>query len=142
MKFIKIVITLIASVTLFSCEKAKEAGDTSFARSTFVSLLKGDNEVQSKIDWATLNAGGINAGAAYSILDDPQKQDFRNSFVTQFSSAFRNDGRSVEEFTNWRVTFHDDTRTEVAADSPRGVLAITVSERDSVKRISSITLPK
>ncbi len=142
MRSIVHIILTVTTLSLFSCKKAEEASDVSFARSTFTSLLKGDAGVQSNIDWATLHAGGINAGAAYVVLDDPQKQDFRNSFVTQFSSAFRGDGRTVEEFTNWRATFHDETRTEVAADSPHGLLTITVNERDSVKRISTINLPK
>lgn len=132
----------IALVTT-SCEKTKQAGDTSFARKTFLELARGDTAAQSRIDWPTFVAMGQNVGAAYTQLQsETEKQDFRNAFVTQFSTNFRENGGSVDKFTDWRVTFHDSLRTEVAADSPGGVLKITVSQRDSADHVSSIDIVK
>jgi hypothetical protein len=144
MKSIYFVAAIASSFALTNCNKtAGQHGDSAFARSTFVSLARGDSDVQSKIDWPTLTALGENVGAKYvAIQSEIEKQNFRNAFVTQFSSSFRENGGSVDNFTNWRVTFHDSLRTEVAADSPGGLLKITVTDRDSVERISSLDIVK
>lgn len=136
---------LIAIVSLVSCKKSEIAakGDVTFARNTFTALAKGDTAVQDKIDWPTFTALGGNIGADYiKIPTETEKAQFRNEFVTGFATSFRQSGGSVDNFTNWRTTFHDSTRTEVAADSPNGILKLTVSERDSVERISAIDLMK
>ncbi len=136
-------LTFLAPLCITSCKKTQPAGDVSFARSTFISLAKGDTDVQSKIDFATLTALGDNVGAKYNLIPtETEKQQFRSLFITEFSSSFRQNGGSVDNFTNWTVTFHDSTRTEVTADSPAGLLKLTVSERDSVDRISSIDMVK
>lgn len=143
MKSIPIAALIATAFTLTNCKDTQKAGDASFARTTFLSLARGDTAVQSKIDWPTLVSLGQNVGAAYvNIPSETEKQEFRNAFVTQFSSSFRENGGSVDNFTNWRVTFHDSLRTEVAADSPGGVLKVTVSERDSVERISALDIIK
>lgn len=143
MKSLYLIAAVASSFAFTSCEKAKVAGDTSFARSSFTSLARGDTDAAAKIDWPTFTALGENIGARYvNIESETEKQNFRNAFVTQFSSQFHQNGGSVDNFTNWRVTFHDSVRTEVAADSPGGVLKITVSQRDSVERISALNMIK
>jgi hypothetical protein len=142
MKMIFALTAAFVALPLASCEKAR-TGDTAFARDTFISLAKGESSVQAKIDWQTLTALGDNVGAKYNLIPtETEKQEFRTAFVTGFSSSFRDGGGSVDAFTNWRVTFNDSTRTEVAADSPGGLLRLTVSERDSLERISSIDIVK
>lgn len=143
MKSIPIIAAAAFALATTSCEKTKQAGDTSFARKAFLELARGDTAVQSKIDWPTFVAMGQNVGAAYTALEsETEKQNFRNAFVTQFSTNFRESGGSVDNYTDWRVTFHDSLRTEVAADSPGGVLKITVSQRDSADWISSLDVVK
>lgn len=147
MKTIHLAAIVASAFTLSNCNKTEqvnaEVGDTSFAQATFVSLARGDSDVQEKIDWNTLTTSGENVGAQYvAMANDIDKQNFRNAFVTQFSTSFRENGGSVDSFTNWRVTFHDSTRTEVAADSPGGILKMTVTDRDSIERVSSIDMIK
>ena len=143
MKSLYFVAALASPFFLTNCKEAAKTGDTAFAKSTFISLARGDSDVQAKIDWPTLMALGENIGAKYvAIESETEKQNFRNGFVTQFSSSFRDNGGSVDNFTNWRVTFHDSLRTEVAADSPGGVLKIIVTGRDSVERVSSLDIAK
>ena len=132
-----------ACIFMIGCEKAALKTDTSFARATFISLAKGDTAVQNQIDWPTLTAMGTNVGAEYNLIPtETEKQQFRLNFITEFASSFRQSGGSVDNFTNWKVTFSDSTRTEVTADSPNGLLTLTVSERDSVERVSSIGMIK
>lgn len=117
------------------------AGDVTFAKSTFESLARGDSAVAEKIDWPTFTAMGDNVGASYvELTSGVEKQKLVTGFITGFASSFRDSGGSVEAFTNWRVSLHDKLRTEVAADSPGGVMTITVSERDGVEKVSSINL--
>jgi hypothetical protein len=143
MKSTLFIAAIVSSLALTNCKKTEQAGDSGFAKSTFISLARGDSDVQSKIDWPTLLALGENVGAKYvAIESETERQNFRNAFVTQFSSSFRENGGSVDNFTNWRVTFHDSIRTEVAADSPGGVLKMTVTDRDSIERVSSIDIAK
>ena len=143
MRSILAFLTLLVPLLIIGCEKPRLGSDTSFARSTFVSLAKGDTAVQSKIDWETLTALGENVGVKYNLIPtETEKQQFRLGFITEFASSFRQSGGSVDNFTNWKVTFRDSTRTEVTADSPNGLLTLTVSERDSVERISSIGMIK
>lgn len=137
------VIPLVMTIGLSSCKKAADATHLNFARETFTSLVKGESSVKPKIDWETLTSQGTNVGASYNLLPtEAEKQQFQTSFVTSFSSSFRDSGGSVDKFTNWRVTFSDSLRTEIAADSPGGVLRLTVAERDSTNRISSIDIVK
>ena len=135
-----------------SCEKTKTAvaeskakietaGDVTFARTTFESLARGDAEVAKKIDWPVFTSWGENVGVAYTALTSgAEKERFISNFITQFSTAFREGGGSVDAYTNWRVVSHDSQRTEVAADSSKGILSIIVSERNGEERVSSINV--
>lgn len=119
------------------------AGDVTFAKSTFESLARGDSAVAQKIDWPVFTAMGNNIGAEYvEVASGVEKEKIVTGFITGFASSFRDSGGSVEAFTNWRVSLHDKLRTEVAADSPGGVMTIIVSERDGVEKVSSINLVK
>jgi hypothetical protein len=139
MKTIYLAALIATPFMLSNCKEAKQAGDISFAKSTFESLARGDSAVHEKIDWAMFQSLGTNVGAEYvNIPTDQERADYRNAYITQFSSAFREQGGSVDNFTNWRVTFHDSQRTEVAADSAGGLLKMTVTNRDDIERVSSI----
>jgi len=99
--------------------------------------------VADKIDWPVFTSLGQNLGADYTaITSGVEKEKFVNGFITQFAVSFRESGGTIEGFTNWRVVTHDALKTEVAADSPSGVLSVVVSERDNVERVSSINLIK
>lgn len=136
-------IALVIPFLFAGCKKVEQAGDVSFAKSTFESLARGDVSVESKIDWETLNSLGTNVGAAYVIMEsDVDKAEFRKGFITQFASSFRDGGGSVESFTNWRATEHDKLHTTVSADSPNGELRITVTTRDNVERVSGLEILK
>jgi hypothetical protein len=141
MKHLWTLLAAVSALALTQCEKtaSKVAGkaDMSFAKNTFEALAKGDSAVKEKIDWDTLNSMGQNVGAAYVQLpSETEKVNFQNAFVTQFSSSFRESGGSPDKFENWRVSFHDDLKTEVAADSGGGTVTITVTERDGKERVS------
>jgi len=141
MKPYSILFAIVASLLISSCKKAEIAGDVSLARETFGGLVRGDSAVKDKIDWPVFTSLGTNTGAAYTLLNSAvEKEKFVEGFVTQFSSSFRESGGIVEDFTNWRVISHDSAKTEVAADSSKGVLTVIVSERDNVERVSSINI--
>lgn len=154
MKCIHFISLLSLSLFLSNCKEAKmkvsevkqevaTAGDVSFARNTFESLARGDSAVAEKIDWAVFTSMGVDFGASYVALSSGvEKQKMVTSFITQFATSFRETGGKVEGFTNWRVVSHDSQKTEVAADSPNGVLTIIVSERDKMERVSSINMIK
>lgn len=139
---------LLASIPVLcisSCEKAREnlatTGDVTFARNTFEALTRGESDVATKIDWPVFTSLGNNLGATYLALPtEVDKQKFITGFITQFATSFRESGGTVENFTNWRVVFHDKQKTEVAADSPKGTLTVIVAERDDQERVSSITM--
>jgi len=144
MKMIRLLLLLAAPLCFLSCEKGgtlAAKGDVTFAKNTFESLVKGDSAVSTKIDWATFTSLGNNIGAAYSALPTSvDKEKFTTLFITQFATSFRESGGTINDFSNWRVTAHDATKTDVAADSPKGALLITVSERDGVERVSAINI--
>ena len=137
---------MISVATLTQCDKADRQverlqgkADMSFAKDTFESLARGDSSVIDKIDWATLTSMGQNVGAAYSQLpSETEKRNFESSFITQFATSFRESGGSPDKFENWRVSHHDDLKTEVAADSGGGTVTITVTERDDKERVSGL----
>jgi hypothetical protein len=137
---------MLSLATLTQCDKAEHQvekieskADMSFAKNTFESLARGDSAVIDKIDWATLTAMGQNIGAAYSQLpSETEKRNLETTFVTQFATSFRESGGSPDKFENWRVSHHDDLKTEVAADSGGGTITITVTERDGKERISGL----
>jgi hypothetical protein len=134
---------LLLSLALTQCERPAGRGDLTFAKGTFESLARGDSAVRSSIDWSTLQALGQNVGALYvQIPSEVEKGNFENAFVTQFAASFREAGGSPDQFTNWRVSFHDDLKTEVAADSGGGTITITVTERDGRERVSGLGFVK
>jgi hypothetical protein len=121
--------------------KASVSEDVSFAKTTFESLAQGNSSVVNQIDWPVLTSMGENVGSSYvAITSGVEQQKFTQAFVTQFATSFRESGGSVDRFTNWRVSLQDSQKTEVAADSTTGVLTLIVSERDKVKRVSSINM--
>jgi hypothetical protein len=143
MKLLSILFAVASSLALTQCEKTatkvESKADMSFAKNTFESLARGDSTVMDKIDWATLNSMGQDVGAVYmQIPSETEKRNFETAFVTQFSSAFREAGGSPDKFENWRVSYHDDLKTEVAADSGGGTVTITVTERDGKERVSGL----
>lgn len=139
MKYLWTLLAVTSSLALTQCEKAQSKVDMSFAKNTFESLAKGESSVKEKIDWDTLQSMGQNVGAAYVQLpSETEKVNFQNAFVTQFAASFREAGGSPDQFTNWRVSFHDDLKTEVAADSGGGTVTITVTERDGKERVSGL----
>jgi hypothetical protein len=118
-------------------------GDVSFARHTFESLAKGESSVADKIDWPVYTSLGENLGASYTALAyGVEKEKFVSGYVSQFAINFLQSGGNLECFTNWRVVSHDSMKTEVAADTPNGVLTVVVAERDGVERVSSINIVK
>ncbi|MEO5916654.1 MAG: hypothetical protein ABIS50_20675 [Luteolibacter sp.] len=154
MKTIQLLTILGAPLLFSNCRETKQkladaktevatAGDVTFAKSTFESLARGDSTVASKIDWPVFTSLGENMGATYvALTTGAEKEKFISAFITQFAVSFRENGGSVDAFTSWRVTAHDSTRTEVAADSSSGVLTIIVAERDGLEKVSSISILK
>jgi hypothetical protein len=117
------------------------AGDTRFARATFEALARGDSKVSADIDWPVLTALDQNVGAVYVAFETPREKElFVEGFITQFATAFRESGGSVDDILNWRVESHDRQSTLVVADAPKGVLRITVSQRNGEDRVSSINI--
>ncbi|MBX3741875.1 MAG: hypothetical protein KF712_12835 [Akkermansiaceae bacterium] len=145
MKYLLLSLPFVAALSVSSCDKTKTAaaGDVSFARSAFVALAKGDTAAQNMIDWPTFTAPGENVAAKYNAIPtEAEKAQFRSEYVTGFATSFRQTGGSVDNFTNWTVSFHDSTRTEVTAQSPNGLLKLTVSERNSAEKLSAIDVVK
>lgn len=154
MKAIPLLALLAAPLLFTNCKEAKQdyadakaevatVGDVRFARATFESLARGESAVAEKIDWPVFTSLGQNLGASYvALTSGVEKQKFVAGFITQFASSFRESGGTIEGFTNWRVTAHDALRTEVAADSPNGVLTVTVAVRDGVERVSALNMVK
>ncbi len=141
---------LAAAIALAACGK-KSVGtvgntgtaDVSFARATFESLARGDSSVETKIDWKTFKSLGIDIAGQYVIIKtEADQKGFRDGFITQFSASFRENGGKIERFTSWRPTEADALKTIVAADSPNGLLKITVTARDGVKRLSGLEMVK
>ncbi len=119
------------------------AGDVTFARSTFESLARGESSVAEDIDWPVYTSLGENLGATYSALTSAvEKEKFVTGYITQFAINFRQNGGNLEGFTNWRVVAHDAMKTEVAADTPNGILTVVVAERDGAEKVSSINIVK
>jgi hypothetical protein len=141
-------IAALVAATFAACDRIgtgglTHAGDVSFARDTFESLARGDSAVESKIDWKTLQSLGSNIGSDYvSMKTEADQKGFRDAFITQFSASFREGGGKIENFSNWRSTESDALKTIIAADSPNGLLKITVTDRDGKKRLSGFEMVK
>ncbi len=137
---------LLSTLTLTQCDRAEyevakieSKGDVNFAKDAFESLARGDTASIEKIDWEMLESMGEAVGTEYSQLpSETQKRNFEKNYVTQFASGFQRSGGSPGQFSNWRVSYHDDIKTEVAADSNGGTVTITVTERDGKERISGL----
>jgi|TARA_B110000037_G_scaffold223188_1_gene303507 hypothetical protein len=72
----------------------------------------------SDIDWETLNSLGVPVDPQYlAVKTEPEKESFKTGFVTQFSASFRDRGGSIDSFSNWRASSHDENHTVVTADS-------------------------
>ena len=143
MKTVAITFAVVSAIFISSCKNEDGQADVNFAKSTFESLVRGDSSVASEIDWETLNSLGVPVGPQYiAIKSQPEKDSFKTGFITQFSASFRDSGGSVDSFSNWRAISHDQNHTVVTADSADGSLKLTVSERDSQKRLSAMEIVK
>lgn len=154
MKILHIPLIAASVFVLSNCREAKHQvavakqqaatlGDVTFARNAFESLARGESSVSDKIDWPVFTSLGENLGRSYvALTSGVEKEKFITGFITQFASSFRESGGNLEKFTNWRVSLHDKQKTEVAADTPNGILTVIVAERDGVERVSSINIIK
>jgi hypothetical protein len=134
------ILPLLVLISLLSaaCNRSAQA-DVGFAQKTFQALAQGDETVAADIDWKVLQSMGIDVGLAYVVLaSDEERARFREGFITQFASAFKNSGSKAEDFTHWRAASHGDMDTVVKADGPGGTLTITVSHREDKQQLSSI----
>ena len=139
MRALWILLAIVMPFAFSQCEKVESQDDLTFAKNTFESLARGDSKVRESIDWSTLQAMGQNVGATYVLLpSETEKVNFEQAFVTQFAASFREAGGTPDQFSNWRVSHHDDLKTEVAADSGGGTVTITVTERDGKERVSGL----
>ncbi|MEK7949669.1 hypothetical protein [Luteolibacter soli] len=139
MRVLAIPLAIVMPFVFTQCEKVESKADMSFAKNTFEALARGDAKARSAIDWGTLEAMGQNVGAAYVLIpSETEKAKFEEAFVTQFAASFRQAGGTPDQFANWRVSHHDDLKTEVAADSNGGTVTITVTERDGKERVSGL----
>lgn len=143
MKTITVALAAASAFFLASCKNADEQADITFAKKTFSSLVRGNSTVLSDIDWETLNSLGVPVGPQYlAIKTEPEKESFKTGFVTQFSASFRDSGGSIDSFSNWRATSHDENKTVITANSAEGSLKLTVSLRDSKRRLSALEIVK
>ncbi|MFD2257028.1 hypothetical protein ACFSSA_10090 [Luteolibacter algae] len=143
MKNLSLLLALVIPFLFSNCKQADADGDVTFAKQTFESLARGNTSVADDIDWETFTSLGVPVGQRYvTFKNDAERADFTNSFITQFSSSFRESGGSADNFTNWKVDSHDETHTKVTADSSGGILKLTVSERDGKERLSAIEVIK
>lgn len=143
MRIFSVICVVIATAFFVSCSGEKSSADFSFAKRAFESLARGDAAVSEDIDWETLNSLGNPVGAQYIALETIEdRENFKKGFITQFSAAFRDSGGSIDDFTNWRVTRNTENITEVTADSAKGALVVTVSERDAKRRLSALKIIK
>lgn len=139
MRALWIPLAIVMPFAFSQCEKAESRVDMSFAKNTFEALARGDSKARESIDWSTLQAMGQNVGAAYVLLpSETERANFEQAFVSQFAASFREAGGTPDQFSNWRVSHHDDLKTEVAADSGGGTVTITVTERDGKERVSGL----
>jgi hypothetical protein len=139
MKALALPLAILMPFAFSQCEKVESKADMSVAKNTFEALARGDSKARSGIDWSTLQAMGQNVGAAYVLIpSETEKANFEQAFVTQFATSFREAGGTPDQFSNWRVSHHDDLKTEVAADSNGGTVTITVTERDGKERVSGL----
>lgn len=143
MKYLRLALCALLPILFTHCGELESKGDLTFAKNTFGELVRGESSVISKIDWETLTALGMPVGQQFVAIDsEKEKEQFTNSFVTQFSTNFRESGGSIDGFTNWQVISHDDTHTKVTADSGNGGLKLTVSKRNGVERLSAFEIVK
>lgn len=139
MKYLWFPLAVAMPFAFSQCKEAASTADLSFAKNTFEALARGDTKATESIDWATLQSMGQNVGAAYVALpSETEKVNFQQAFVTQFAASFRETGGTPDKFDNWRVSHHDDLKTEVAADTGGGTVTITVTERDGKERVSGL----
>jgi hypothetical protein len=141
---------ITALIALTSCD-GKHAGtksntgvaDIAFAKEAFEMLARGDAQVDPKIDWKTLQSFGVDVGAKYVTYKmEADQKGFRDAFITQFSSSFIDEGGKLENFSNWRVDEADTLKTIVIADSTKGLLKLTVTDRNDTSRLSGIEMVK
>jgi len=139
MRALSVSFAILMPLAFTQCEKAESKVDMSFAKNTFEALARGEAKARESIDWQTLQAMGQNVGAEYVKLpSETDRVNFQQAFVSQFASSFRQAGGTPDQFANWRVSYHDDLKTEVAADSNGGTVTITVTERDGKERVSGL----
>ncbi|MCW1924796.1 hypothetical protein OKA05_19690 [Luteolibacter arcticus] len=143
MKYLWFPLAVAMPFAFSQCEKTANKvasrADMSFAKNTFEALARGDAKARESIDWPTFQAMGQDVGAAYVLIpSETEKANFQQAFVSQFAAGFRQAGGTPDKFENWRVSHHDDLKTEVAADSGGGTVTITVTERDGKERVSGL----
>ena len=104
--------------------------DVAFCREVFEGLVNGNPSVASHIDWAHLQATGVNVGATYASLPASQDQwRYERTFIQKFAEGFRQAGGQLAAFRHWRVHAREDDRVVIAADdeTKQKTLLLTVS---------------
>lgn len=156
MKLRQLTLTIIpfvfATAMLTQCKKAADgsvktaisaAGEVALAKSAFTSLVRGEANAAFHFDWNTLEVLGKNIGSEYvQISSEVEKETYRTAFISEFSASYRKSGATVDAVTNWRAVHKDDLKTEVAADSPGGVISMIVIKKDGADKVASITIVK
>lgn len=109
--------------------------DTSVCRDIFSGLVKGSYTVHNVIDWDNLKALGLDVGASYRQLNNPQeKANYQRAFINNFALGFKRSGGKSGAFINWRLYDKDDKKIVVASDYQDYNKTILFTLTNSVKK--------
>jgi hypothetical protein len=146
MKYLLLPLILAMPLVTTQCNRVKSAsnsvasaGDYTLAKNTFEGLTHGDTSVAKNIDWEMLKTPEGDFGAAYmQIPTETEKQTKQKTFILDFASNYQKAGAAV--YSNWKVSYHDEFKTEVTADAGTARLVLVVTTRDGKDRLSQITV--
>jgi hypothetical protein len=141
MKRIKLIFVLTALGLLLMSGCAQMENDVQLTRRIFNGLCRGNQGVQSLIDWETLKAVEMDVGQPYSMLrNEKEKADYKKAFFYNFAFSFKAAGGRTTNFFNWRVKSKDALSSVVAADTAgQGkVILFTLTHRNNKRKLTAI----
>ncbi|MFC1675074.1 hypothetical protein ACFL1K_04245 [Candidatus Omnitrophota bacterium] len=114
-----LVMAAVFSALVFFLGREKQNID--FCRDVlFARLINGRQSVAKFIAWEDLKALGADMAPGYAKLpNEKERNNYKRTFITGFSLGFKQEGGSLQAFTNWRIYAKDSQNVIIAADYPR-----------------------
>ena len=137
-----LIVAILTGILVWNRPKPAPISDLAFTQMAFDSLLKGDSQAESFVDFENLWCPCINMNGQpadrltyLGLQNEEEKAKYRSTFVTKFGPRIK-ELLYIETLQPWKLESADSTSARLGAHAANDIyLSIELSKRDGEQKI-------